>query len=75
MVKLYTVCQRCKGSKQILGMGGMKAECPDCDGIGYNPKEDLTVPKDAEHYSVEAPKAKVYKGWPKGKPRKTVTST
>lgn len=42
-------CDSCKGTKSILGMGGMKKPCIQCKGIGWietdtvTPKVDVKV--------------------------------
>ncbi len=28
-------CQKCRGHKTILGMGGIKLKCEDCKGLGF----------------------------------------
>lgn len=27
-------CKRCRGSKEVMGMGAVILKCPDCDGVG-----------------------------------------
>ena len=28
-------CQKCRGHKTILGMGGIKLKCEECKGLGF----------------------------------------
>lgn len=32
------ICRVCLGSGKSLGVGGIKIECPHCDGTGYHEK-------------------------------------
>ena len=39
-------CESCLGRKTMMGMGGMKKDCPLCKGIGYiKTKEDKSQEK------------------------------
>lgn len=43
------VCHTCRGSKQILGLGNIKKDCPGCYGVGFveenNVEESITYPE------------------------------
>lgn len=57
-------CPNCKGSKIVMGLGGMEKKCKPCSGIGYVNKVDE---KDEEAFLARkkpvkkksAPKSKV----------------
>ena len=56
-------CPRCRGSKEIKGIGCMIKECPECKGVGYvKDKEPV------KHTVVEPKEHKEAK--PKGRPKK-----
>lgn len=29
------ICTSCKGTKRLLGLGGIHRQCPNCNGIGW----------------------------------------
>jgi hypothetical protein len=31
---MTSFCSTCEGRKHVLGFGGMKKDCPDCNGTG-----------------------------------------
>lgn len=50
-------CSTCKGSKIVMGLGGMEKKCKPCGGVGYVSKIDE---KDEEKFlaSKSPPKKK-----------------
>lgn len=34
-------CDVCRGSKHVLGLGGMTKKCDACSGVGYRSFEDI----------------------------------
>ena len=46
-------CDSCGGAKKILGMGGMKIDCPICRGTGIDHEELADASKKRSKAPVE----------------------
>jgi phage FluMu protein Com len=44
-------CKKCKGLKQILTLGFVRKNCPNCDGIGYI----KDIPNTADEEKIDTP--------------------
>lgn len=32
-------CERCRGTKRVVGMGNIEKKCPECNGVGWIEKK------------------------------------
>lgn len=39
-LEVNVICDKCKGGKEILGLGMFYVSCPKCGGVGFVFKED-----------------------------------
>lgn len=73
---MLEVCPRCRGGKQVLGMGCIYRDCEHCRGVGYAQKVEkpqmveVSVKQEASSIAPDEPEVKVAKEPTKEKSKK-----
>lgn len=67
-------CYSCRGTKKLLGMGGMIKDCTTCQGIGYIKSDESVTLEPVKPFNttpklIDIPKKK---GRPFGKPKSPI---